>query len=1091
MEQGIRRWLESLGLGELVGVFEENRITADILPTISNDDLKDMGVNALGDRRRILQAIAKLNETDHTTSSDAETTGFKPNASAAERRQLTVMFCDLVGSTALSQQLEPEDLRDVLRQYQDAVAGSVARYEGHIAKFMGDGVLAYFGWPQAFEDQAERAVRAGQDAVQAVANIGIDQISGLQARVGIATGTVVVGDLVGKTSLDAEAVTGETPNLAARLQAIAEPGQVIIDRLSYRLIRPVFEAAPLGAIGLKGFSDRMEAWCVMNEIKTDSRFEARHDQGLNPLIGRENELRLMLERWAQASASEGQALLLSGEAGIGKSRLIRALRDGISEEPHFCLRYQCSPHHANTALFPIIQRLERAAGFDKNDSVARRLDKLEELLRLATPNIDQVAPLIAGLLSLDGDDRYGTLDLTAPQRRDRLIEALLSQVIQLSDQRPILFLLEDAHWIDSTTEALIEAVIARMANQRVFVVLSHRPGYDPPWLAHPHVTSISLNRLGRQQGLQIAKTCGGDKLSAETIQSILTRADGVPLFVEELTKSLAEAGGQFSDKTIPETLLASMTARLDRLGNAKTLAQVGAIIGREFQYSMVVALSGLVEWKAEEALKRLVHSGLVFQQGTPPSAKFQFKHALIQDAAYDSVLPRRRRQLHGEFANLLKDKFHNTADFEPELLAHHWEQSGDLAQAIHYRVLAAERANRSSALWDAIFHFGKALSLIDRLPDTQGSRQQYLDTVVGLFSVQGMTWSTEEEMAEALTQLEKALSIAHEVEDLRAAAFLETWRSYYWADEEGLATAMAHAEASGDDVALAHSVAWEATFLGYVGRYEQSLANIERVIEIKTRLNDQSSLAMSFAGVARCFNARAGRLSYSLELAAQAREISKKVNDTQLKSWLSMEAEPLMYMGDWPRVVKVVEKDLPAALKIGNWFVATYVCSWAAFAYLKMRRVEDARRMIDQGGECLAEASTDSQLATYLPIMRSSVRLQEGDITGALRDAEAGRISAEKNSYMLELGAARRALGDTYAAAGDQELAHENFGASLDVLRSIQCQPELAQSLLAYGRFSCKGDHEGGQRLLDRALVLFEEIGAEGWVSETKAALSG
>lgn len=1088
MEQDIRKWLESCGLGEHVGVFEDNRITADILPTISNDDLKDMGIQALGDRRRILQAILEASETDQSGSSEAESVDLKPDASIAERRQLTVVFCDLVGSTELSQRLEPEDLRDVLRRYQDAIAGCVARYDGYLAKFMGDGVLAYFGWPQAFEDQTERAVRAGREAVRAVAEINVDEVGNLRARVGIATGMVVIGDLVGEVSIDAEAVTGETPNLAARLQGIAEPGQVVIDDLSHRLVHPAFETTALGGKYLKGFSDPLDTWLVTDEIHADSRFEAKHDQGLNSLIGRETELGLMRERWQQAVCGEGQVLILSGEAGIGKSRLMRALREDISGEPHFCLRYQCSPYHSNTALYPVIHRLERAAGFSNNDSVARRLDKLEDLLRLATPDISDVAPLFASLLSLEGDERYGVLDLTAPQRRDRLIEALASQVLQLSAQRPILFILEDVHWIDSTTEALVEAVVARISDQKVFVVVSQRPGYDPPWLVHHHVTAISLNRLGQQQGLEIVKAFGGDALSAQTVKNIIARADGVPLFIEELTKSLVEAGDQGIDDTIPETLMASMTARLDRLGNAKTMAQVGAIIGREFQYSMVVALSGLVEWKAEEALKRLTQSGLVFQQGTAPNAKFQFKHALIQDAAYDSLLRRQRRQLHGELAKLLKENFRNT-DFEPELLAHHWEQSGDLAQAIHYRILAAERADRLSAIWEAIAHYREAISLINQLPDTVNTRRQFLDTVVGLLYVQGMFWSTNEEMAEALTLLERALSIAHEFEDLRAAALLEAGRSFYSLDEEGLATAMAHAEASGDYAAQAYAASWAATFLGYIGRFEQSLANIERVIEIKSQNNDHSGLGMTLAGVGRCFNARAGRLNYSLELAARAREISKQHGDTLLRSWLAMEAEPHMYIGDWPSVTDVVENDLPTALKIGNWFVATYVCSWAAFAYLKMNRLDEARRIIDQGAECLTQASADAQLATYLPIIRSSILLNEGDIAGALKDAETGRINAEKNSFMLELGAAHRALGEAHAAAGDEELAGENFRASLEVLGRIQCQPELAQSLLAYGRFLRSTDPQGGERLLQRALVLFEEIGAVGWVSETRNSL--
>ena len=466
MARDISEWLEGLGLDKYTAIFAENDIGFDVLPDLTQELLKDLGVASLGDRVRLLKAIETLDT--NASGAVAETEILVPSQPVeAERRQLTVMFCDLVGSTALSQQLDPEDLRDVMRRYQDAVAGAVARYEGHVAKFLGDGVLAYFGWPQAYEDQAERAIRAGLNALEAVAGVTGEDGTSLGARVGIASGLVVVGDIIGDAASDVEAVTGETPNLAARLQGVAEPGQLVIGPTTRQLIGTTFVLDELGAQNLKGFSEGIPAWRVVSEGTAESRFEAAHGSGLSHLVGREHELGLLSERWCLAKAGEGQMVLLSGEAGIGKSRLVQALRAEIGTAPHFRLRYQCSSHHTNSAFYPLIQRLERAAGFAAADSADVNLDKLEDLLRPSTDDLARIAPLFAALLSLPGDERYGVLELTPQQRRERTIEALIGQVLSLSRQRPVLFVVEDAHWIDPSMEDLIGEIMVRIADQAV------------------------------------------------------------------------------------------------------------------------------------------------------------------------------------------------------------------------------------------------------------------------------------------------------------------------------------------------------------------------------------------------------------------------------------------------------------------------------------------------------------------------------------------------------------------------------------------------------------------------------------------------
>ena len=1075
----VARFLDDLGLGAHIEAFHDNEIAFQDLLDLSDADLRELGL-PMGPRKRLLRAIAAQAEVNTDTESPALPT-------EAERRQLTVLFSDLVGSTALSRQLDPEDLRDVMRRYQDAVAGAIARYDGYLAKFLGDGVLAYFGWPEAFEDQAERAVRAGLDVVGAVAEISLGDGERLQARVGIATGHVVVGDLVGMSTADAQAVTGETPNLAARLQGLAEPGQVVVDSVSHRLVNATFEAATMGEQTIKGFAEPVEAWRVTGETGAESRFEALHGEGLTSLIGRAHELGLMRERWAQAKGAEGQVLLLSGEAGIGKSRLVRALREDVSAEPHFRLRYQCSPHHTKSALFPIIQRLEKAAGFEAEDSVSAKLDKLEDLLRLATPDTEAAAPLFATLLSLPAEERYGVLDMTPQQRRDRVIEALVTQVLQLSERRPILFVLEDAHWIDSTTELLVSEIIARIAEKAVFLVLTHRPDYAPPWADHPHVTAVALNRLSKAQGMEIAQSVGGGELPSKTVERIIARADGVPLYVEELTKTLVEAGAD-DDDAIPESLQASMTARLDRLGEAKKMAQIGAVIGRDFRHPLVVALSGLIEQEAKQALQRLVESGLLFQQGTPPDAAYQFKHALVQDTAYDSLLRRRRRELHADLAKFLTEKFPSTAEFEPELLAHHWQQGGDVEMAARYRVLAAERADNLSAPWEAVAHYLQAVALIEDMTDTVEVRRWFLDIVLALISVRGSFWSHAEEQARYLLYIDKALDTARGLAELAAIARLEAFKSIYWPDQKLLADALAHAEASGDEATQAQVAMTTSGYLGFVGRFEQSLANIDRAIEIFTRLGDYASLGITLAGVGRCFNARAGRLDYSFELAGRARQMADQSDNLNFKSWLAMEAEPNMYKGDWRRVIEVVEEGIPIAWEIGNWFVAVYACSWAALAYLKQGRMPDARRTIDKGFECLEKAASYHPAVTYMHTVRGSVLLAEDNIAEARADVDWACERADQRSLLLELGAAHRVLGEINAAAGDTVAADTSFRQSLDVLGKIQSQPELAQTLLAYGRFQHKIDREESTRLLNRALALFEAIGADGWAVETMAA---
>jgi class 3 adenylate cyclase len=693
---------------------------------------------------------------------------------AAERRQLTVMFCDLVGSTALSTKLDPEDLRHVISAYHKCVAAAAERFHGFVAKYMGDGVLVYFGYPEAREADAANAVRAALATIEDVGKLDVSAAR-QQVRVGIATGLVVVGELVGEGAAQERNVVGETPNLAARLQSAAAPNTVLIAASTRRLTGDLFhyEAAETGA--LKGFDGPIAAWRVLREQSMQSRFDALRAANQLPLIGREEELDLLTRRWQQAKQGEGRVVLLSGEPGIGKSRLIGALIDRAEADGGVCPRYFCLPHQQGSALQPIIAQLSHAAGFDRDDGVAVKRAKLERLFAQTSDDAAAAADAFSGLLDLDA---VAASTIDAQRKRIKVLAALLDQLVGVARRKPVLMVFEDAHWSDPTSIELLSLTVERVPTLPVLLIVTHRPDFQAPWAGQPHVTTMALNRLGRRErAAMVERLTGGKALPAALLEQIIERTDGVPLFVEELTKAVLESeeiDQPAQQLAIPTTLQGSLMARVDRLGSAREVLQIGAAIGREFSYELLAAVAGLADAVLQDALARLAEGELIFPRGTPPNATYSFKHALVQDAAYSTMLRVRRQQLHGAIAAVLEKRFPDTP---PELLAQQFEGAGRADEAIRYWRKAGDRDLRRFALKEAVAHYASALRLVMAMPQTP--QRDALELAVRLELGQAQQVLLGPTSKEWFGHFERALELSEARPQKSRELFLSTWGVWF------------------------------------------------------------------------------------------------------------------------------------------------------------------------------------------------------------------------------------------------------------------------------------------------------------------------
>jgi class 3 adenylate cyclase/predicted ATPase len=749
----VGQWLDSLGLGQYAEAFEENAIAWATLPELDHELLKEVGVKPVGHRVAILKAIRSLDSDGDIAPDQHEQlsrTRQPTPTGEAERRQLTVMFCDLVGSTTFSTQLDPEDLRDVITSFQDKCRKAIQRYEGFIARYMGDGMLVYFGYPQAHEDDAERAVRAGLAIVRSMAelNAGIGKRHEvvLAVRVGVATGSVVVGDIVGEGAAEEAAVIGETPNLAARLQGVADANQVVVASATQRLLGALFEYDDLGPHELKGIVQPVQVWRVMREGDIDNHYEAKRVGGRLPLVGRQEELGLLVRSWEASKEGHGQAVLIQGEAGIGKSRLLEALREHVAGENYIWVAIRCSPYHANSTLYPVIEHMKRVMGWKQGDGAEEKLEKLETALEGQSLPLQEAVPLYAELMSLPlPEGRYAPLELSAKQQREQTLDAISGWLLEEAERTPVLDVWEDLHWADPTTLELLELYIEQSPTVSMLNVLVYRPEFVPPWSMHSHMTPITLNRLERPEvEALIGYQAKGKTVPSEVIEHIVVKADGVPLYVEELTKTILESdylheeaerytlAGSLSEVVIPATLHDSLMARLDRFPTLREIAQLGSVIGREFVYEMLQYLASMEEPVLQSGLGQLVENELLYQRGRPPRSRYIFKHALIHDAAYESLLKRTRQQYHQQVAQLLEERFPETVETAPELVAHHYTEAACAQEAVAYWQKAGQIALGRSANVESVTHFNKALQLLPQLPETPERHEQELEIQMAL-----------------------------------------------------------------------------------------------------------------------------------------------------------------------------------------------------------------------------------------------------------------------------------------------------------------------------------------------------------------------
>jgi len=926
------------------------------------------------------------------------------------------MFCDLADSTALSGRLDTEAYRDLILAYQEICTRCVERYEGYVARFFGDGMLVYFGYPRAHEDETQRAIHASLAILEGLESLNSDEgIEGvnLAVRIGIDTGPVVVGDIIGDGASQESAVIGETPNIAARLQACADSNQVIVSPATKNLAAGEFDYRNMGEQTLKGVDQPVVAWRVVGERDHGSRFDAARGQQVAPLIGRDEERDILVRRWQRASSGAGQVVMISGEAGIGKSRLCRGLREQIRDQQHIELNYQCSPFHVSSALYPIINQLERAAGYAPDDDPETKLDKLEQLLSQSTDEIELSARLLAELLSLPGKQRYGEVNASPIQQKDQTLQVLVRQLEGLGKSRPVLMVFEDLHWTDPTTLELLDLIVEQIPRIPVMLLGTHRSNFTPAWTGEAQVSSISLNKLDANNcSVLVEGVTGGLSFPPEVLDEIITKTDGVPLFVEELTKTVLESGMLRAEKSsyvldqpltslaIPSTLQDSLMARLDRLASVKDIAQIGAVIGREFRHELILAVAGLEDSVLTEGLERLVEAGLVMRRGTPPLASYVFKHALIQDISYASLLKSRRQQLHAKISTVLVKRFPDLVETQPELAAQHFSEAGLVSEAIEYWHRAARLASSRAAPEEAYNHLGYALDGLKQLPETNQSRHLRLDLLGQRVTPIIATRSyASPELSELIAD---AMSVYAELDDASQQIFPILYARWACAttggrvvDSPGIAAeVLAEARRQKDELKITLGNRLSGCALVMVSQPERGLDFLERAL---TDLDDSRS-----------------------------NEIGFTFGQDTLVSCLTYSSLAHAALGDFSKMYQFAERAIARSDRTANPLTIAYVHGHLCLLFSEMRDFRSLSRAIDQLDDLLRE----HPIPNWVPVLnyaRAVVNSSDLNNNLLVEDMQGSMDMLEGSGFLYWRPIFDANLARIYLTRGETELAEKSI----------------------------------------------------------------
>ena len=970
---------------------------------------------------------------------------------------------------------DPEDIGEIVRSYHSRVAERACRLNGIVAHTYGNTAVLYFGYPEAHEDDPERAVRAALELVSAVA--ALTTPTPLQMRVGIATGLVVVGEMTDAGGTQQHAIIGETPNIAAQLQALAEPNTAVIAESTRKLLGDLFDLHDLGTKDLKGIVGPVHAWAALRPASVESRFDALHASGLTELIGREEELELLLRRWSKAKSGQGQVVLLSGEAGIGKSRLTAALLERLAAEPHTRLRHFCSPQHTDSALYPTIGQIERAAGFTRDDTAQTKLDKLDALLAQSSTSV-QDAALFADMLSLPNDGRYPVLDLTPQQRRQRTLDALVSQAAALSRQNPMLIIFEDAQWTDPTGLELFSRIVDKVPTLGVLLVVTFRPEFDPPWIGRPYVTALTINRLAeREVGALIDHVVGDKLLSPSVRQNIIAHTDGIPLFVEEMTKAVLELGNESASEriaaavpsqalTVPPSLSAPLMARLDRLGPAKEVAQIGAAIGREFSHALVASVAGKPEVEVNLALDRLVKAGLLFRQGIAPHATYLFKHALVQDAAYSTLLREPRRALHAHIAEMLASQS-DAAETQPEVLARHFGEAGLVENAVYWWAKAGRRSLERSALVEAVEQLTRANSLIEILTPTAELRREQLELQVALISPLGHLKGPAS--PEARAAIEKARALVEQGEkpgetalrlfQVLAGLWVASYNAFDGDAVRGLAAQLLSlAEKQGETLPLVvghqlmgMSLAWTGDLAEGRAHYDQGLMiydpAVHRALATRTGQDTGVSILCQRSMALWLLGYPDAALADAKQALQEARDIGQATTLMFALFWTSLTQ---IFCGNYAAATKEHDELIALADEKGSLFWKAYCTSMQGCLFALTGKASDAIQTINAG--IAACRSTGASVLTPLSL-----------------------------SYLAKAHAELGQFDDAWRCIGESSMA-------VDTTKEKWCEADIHRTAGQIVLRSSERDATPAQNYFERALDVARAQQAKSW--ELRAAMS-